>query len=84
MTQGTLQIDFENHFWCFTADFENLVNFGWQKYLKTKMSSLMRKVKFLGQNLVLPSSFWYQWKALEKFFLRMCPYFLKFFSKKGV
>ena len=37
MTQGTLQIDFQNHFLCFTADFENLVNFGWQKYLKTKI-----------------------------------------------
>ena len=43
----------------------------------------MTKVKFLGQNLVLPSSFWYRLKALEKFILRKCPYVLKKISEKG-
>ena len=64
-----LQTDFQRLFWWFTADLGKLVELGWQKYLETENCLLTTNVQLLGQILVLPPSYWYRWKALEKFAL---------------
>ena len=65
-----LQTDFQKVFWWFTADLGKLVELGWQKYSETENCLLTTYVQLLGQILVLPPSYWYRWKALEKFALR--------------
>ena len=78
-----LQTDFQKLFYWFTADLGKLVELGWQKYLETENYLLTTNVQLLGQILVLPPSYWYRWKALEKFALWKWPYFFKILPKKG-